>query len=55
MADDAREQAGRESAWERYKRLHGAGEPTDWSAFCTVPDYCTTPCDDCRRDTADKK
>jgi hypothetical protein len=45
-----REQAGRPTAGEQYDALRAKGEFTGWTGFCTVPDYCTTACVDCRRE-----
>lgn len=45
-----REREGEETAAERYDRLRAEGKPTGWSGFCVVSDYCTRPCDECRRE-----
>lgn len=47
---DGREQKGRPTAGELYDELRAKGELTGWTGFCTVPDYCTSPCDDCKRE-----
>ena len=46
---DIREQPGMETASERFRRLQSDGK-SDWSAWCTSSDYCTTPCMDCAQD-----
>lgn len=39
------------TAEQRYVRWKENGKPSvvcPWFAFCIVPDYCTTPCEDCQ-------
>lgn len=38
---------GKLTAWALFMIRRRQKKPFNWTAFCTVVDYCTSPCSDC--------